>query len=49
MEMDGRTDRPTDRRKDATKRINYSPHMMKVCRRYEVDTKYYGRKDGRAL
>ena len=43
-------DRPTDRRTDATKRIHYSPPPdKKVCRRYEVDTKCYGRKDGRAL
>jgi len=42
-------DGPTDRRADATKRIHYSPHDKKVCRRYEVDTKCYGRKDGRAL
>ena len=25
------TDRPTDRRTDATKRIHYSPHMIKTC------------------
>ena len=43
------TDRPTDRRTDATKQIHYSPHDKKVCRRYKVDTKCYGRKDGRAL
>jgi len=48
--LDGPTDRPTDRRTDATKRIHYSPpHDKKVCRRYEVNTKCYGRKDGRAL
>ena len=47
--VSGRTDRPTDRRTDATKRIHYSPHMIKMCRRYKVDTKCYGRKDGRAL
>jgi len=45
----GRSVRPTDRRTDATKRIYYSPNNKKVFRRYEVDTKYYGRKDGRAL
>ena len=31
--VDGQTDRPTDRRTDATKRIHYSPHphMIKKC------------------
>jgi len=32
-----RTDRPTDRRTDATKRIHYSPHMIK---KYVGDMKW---------
>ena len=50
METDGRT----DRRRDATNRIHYSPHILwwgdkKRYRRYEVDTKCYERTDGRAM
>jgi len=45
--LDGPTDRPSDGRDKANPL--YPPHDKKVCRRYEVDTKCYGRNDGRAL
>ena len=45
----GRTDRPTVGRTRQSE-IHYSPPRdKKVCRRDEVDTKCYGRKDGRGL
>ena len=48
--LDGRTDRPSDGRDKANPLYPRThTHDKKVCRRYEVDTKCYGRKDGRAL
>jgi len=48
--LDIPTDRPTvGRTRQSESIIAPHTHDKKVCRRYEVDTKCYGRKDGRAL